>query len=303
MKHAAVHIALIAIVAAPIIARAELAPPPFDLDDQVGRSDAIVRGKLLADGNFKIEAVMYGPASIQQAAAIARLDAYSRLASVMESSDGKPIDVIVFAFKRGSDWQTWGDASVAGLDANAAYTCSDSTPGGFRSAPQFVRRAESREAFEQSVRQVITIRETVDAAAGKARGAARCSALADLVLKHNKSFRFVADAAAAALRPVDGDEQRELLERIRQAPATDVPTLLDLAGNVPLGASAFEAIAPLTEPWQPGPVRRAAIGALVRIDCEPANEKLARFLTILDPEVGLVLSSINTSEARPIQKY
>lgn len=289
--------------------------PAFDLDTCVGGAQLIVSGVLdgadrltiarvfrgdvgglavipLSEGGWVFQRTIEGTITSRPLAFLERT--WRRCFPSTVS-----MEVVAF-LSRGGDkkWDTsGGSGNVVWLRDDGVYPFDGWSFAAL--APRY-DRASFFAALEESVRTAAERTRLV----ASARSPERAAALMQLALAHDRlpppmpddffivPFYHLAEIAKGFENP-SPEEQALIVASLRAAKTDgDKTKLLQLAGLIPLHPDAFDALAEFIGRSNSPGVRKAAIGAIAMVDAWRAEDVLAPFLTLDEPQLKTVLENL-----------
>lgn len=282
--------------------------PVFEMERCVGDAKLVVRGLLDEKGNIQAQETFKGeqPTNILAVADGAKIY-QTFLASMKGAAATSPNAIEVVAFLgeqiakgvlQSGAWQpVSGYAGMACLENTNVYLFGFGRGfGGFDSFPQpNAHRDEhfTRDSFLAAVKEQVKVCSERDALLAMPKSAERAQKLIAFLLEHGGGYdRW---RISGALRPINPDEQKEILNEI--AGTTDISTkcfLIGLAGDIPLSKDAFDTISPLIDARNPPQLRRAAMFAVARINPPKATERVLPLVHVTEPELDQALASLGT---------
>jgi hypothetical protein len=302
--------ALAVLVGVPRTAPAALPPLGFDLDVCTGEARLVVLGQLDPDGRLKVARVLRGKTPKDGTLSLGSDGGYWSLELARSMRQDSPVEVVAFLEQRGEDplpdkdgapWQpVRGRAGLVGLGPERVYlygpvvklgNLQGETEACYHDIPD---RGYSRASFLMAVAEAVADADERDRLLALPRSADRARKLLDFLLGHSESSAsYHLGLIARGLKPAHRAEEGAVLEAIKQAAVpAERELLLRLAGAVPLSGGAFEEVADWAERVHPPEVRRAAIESLARVVPYRAAGRLARLLSVDDPEVESVLRAV-----------
>ena len=287
------------------VARAAL-PVFFEMDRCVGDAKLIVHGFLDEKGNIEMRQVLKGEQPLSALTLADGSKTYLWLSNSMKDASVTPSNTIeVVAFLGGQIEDVWqpvmGYVGVAGLVNTNVYLCSFGTDFRDEFRQPTARRDKhfDRDSFLAAVTAEIKVSGQQDALLSLPRSAERVQKLVSFLLEHGGSYHRW--RITESLRPIDSDEQKEILREI--ANTNDIATkcfLIGLAGDLPLSTDAFNSIAPLIEKENPRTVRRAAMWAISRINPPEATELILPLITTKESELDAALVALESPNNSPL---
>jgi len=279
--------------------------PVFNMDGDVDEARLIVRGFLDEEGNIQVQEIYKGEHPTNVLTVADGEKTYQWLSAPNKNDPIQSTNKIeVVAFLSGQTKDRYqllsGYAGIVELKGTNVYLCGYDYPheGFFRERLidcQTLIRDEhfTRESFLSALIEQVTLCNRRDMLLTMPRSAERARKLISFFLEHHdKNNRM---QIAAWLRPINPDEQKEILREIDDT--EDIGTrcfLIGLAGDIPLSKDAFESLAPLIDLQTPRQVRRAAMIAATCIDAHEAAKHVLPLLHTSEPDLDEALMCLET---------
>lgn len=243
---------------AAMTARAELLPA-FHLDHATANSEAIVHGKLGADGQLQVLEVLKGKVGTSVALE-GGAEVYKKLQSIILE---KSFEVIVFVDRDSNKRWRVVDYRTIAFHKDRVYLFADDR--GRRQEAAFNQTDHLPAVYFTEVRAALAAFQERERLLAMARGPERTQkVLAFVVGLPQERAYFHVWTMARSLERSDSDAILAELKKAKREPARII--LLELARLVPLGKDTYEQIGAWSNTKHPPATRRAAFATLAAVD-------------------------------------
>ncbi len=288
---------------------------PFDLDMSAGKSKIVVHGELHPNGTLRVTEVLKGKPEEPSELRLPISEAQFKTVSKDIGNEGNP-QVFVFLDELGADGVyrlTQGSISIVALGpANKVFAWLPSemsaVGASFQAHPFW-----TKQTFIEKLRQSLRLDSELDAVLAKPRSGERLVTCFEFLRAHQPwetstdsrsgsspwydHAYFYSKIVSTTLNP-SAVEESILADLLRHAGSDeDRARVLAFIGSIRSSRALYSEVLPWVDVKVPKIPRQQAFTALMSIDSFAAAEVLIRFLSLDDPLIDDVLSTLSHRES------